>query len=258
VFVTRFVHFLCPCDHLPTLMPYSQVGQIVHCPQSGARMRVPLGKPFGDAEWRSCSIPEFLILYLRTLHFPFSNRKQRLLACARLLQDPRATTGGLSRRVIEAGERLADYPSDDTDRKALADALERIQRRRRFPPNPVVRQRLNLLRAVLNRDFYLYSSYLGASSPGEDNPAGCALIRDAVGDPHRPAALDPAWLTWGGGAVRKLAQVIYDERAFDRLPILADALQDAGCANADVLTHCREPAEHVRGCWVVDLLLRQS
>ena len=55
-----------------------------------------------------------------------------------------------------------------------------------------------------------------------------------------------------------LANLIYDERAFDRLPILADALEDAGCDDADILRHCREPGEHVRGCWVVDLLLGKS
>ena len=51
---------------------------------------------------------------------------------------------------------------------------------------------------------------------------------------------------------------IYDDRAFDRLPILADALEDAGCADAAILSHCRGPGEHVRGCWVVDLLLGKA
>jgi hypothetical protein len=52
-----------------------------------------------------------------------------------------------------------------------------------------------------------------------------------------------------------LAQGIYDERAFERLPILADALEDAGCTDAAILVHCRGPGPHVRGCWVVDLIL---
>ena len=55
--------------------------------------------------------------------------------------------------------------------------------------------------------------------------------------------------------VINLAQAIYDDRAFDRMPILADALEDAGCDNADILAHCRQPGEHFRGCWVVDLVL---
>ena len=57
------------------------------------------------------------------------------------------------------------------------------------------------------------------------------------------------------GTVSRIAQRIYEDRAFDRMPVLADALEDAGCADADVLAHCRRPAGHVRGCWVIDLLL---
>jgi len=59
------------------------------------------------------------------------------------------------------------------------------------------------------------------------------------------------------GTVIKLAQAIYDDRAFDRLPILADALEEAGCTNIDILEHCRVPGPHVCGCWVVDLLLSE-
>ena len=55
--------------------------------------------------------------------------------------------------------------------------------------------------------------------------------------------------------VCKLAQGVYDDRAFDRLPVVGDALEDAGCDNADILDHCRQPGQHVRGCWVVDMLL---
>jgi len=54
---------------------------------------------------------------------------------------------------------------------------------------------------------------------------------------------------------RPLASAIYGERAFDRMPILADAFEEAGCDHADVLTHCRGPGPHVRGCWEVDLML---
>ena len=78
------------------------------------------------------------------------------------------------------------------------------------------------------------------------------LLRDIFGNPFRPVTLNPAWRT---GNVTALAQSIYDDRAFDRMPILADALEDAGCDNADILNHCRQPGEHVRGCWVVDLVL---
>ena len=55
-----------------------------------------------------------------------------------------------------------------------------------------------------------------------------------------------------------IATGIYDDRAFERMPILADALQEGGCDHADILTHCREPGTHVRGCWVVDLVLGKA
>jgi hypothetical protein len=81
-----------------------------------------------------------------------------------------------------------------------------------------------------------------------------AILRDIVG-PFRTPVVPPAWVLWNDATVRKIAQTIYDERAFERLPILADALEDAACDNADILNHCRQPGVHVRGCWVVDLLL---
>ena len=88
--------------------------------------------------------------------------------------------------------------------------------------------------------------------------AQIALLRDITGNLFRPAALAPSWLAWNDGTVRKMAQAIYDARAFDRLPLLADALEDAGCTDAAILSHGREPGEHVRGCWVVDLVLGMS
>ena len=78
------------------------------------------------------------------------------------------------------------------------------------------------------------------------------LVRCVAGNPFRPVALDPSWLT---STVVALARGIYDDRSFDRLPILADALQDAGCDSDSVLSHCRGDGPHVRGCWVVDAIL---
>jgi hypothetical protein len=83
--------------------------------------------------------------------------------------------------------------------------------------------------------------------------AQLATLRDIFGNPFRPAAFDPAWRT---SDVLLLARGIYEDRAFERMPILADALQDAGCDSADILSHCSDAtAAHVRGCWVVDRVL---
>jgi hypothetical protein len=84
------------------------------------------------------------------------------------------------------------------------------------------------------------------------------LVREVFGNPFRPPVLRPTWLDWNERAVVRLAEAIYEERAFDHLTILADALEDAGCTDADILGHCRGPGPHVRGCWVVDLLLGKS
>ena len=78
------------------------------------------------------------------------------------------------------------------------------------------------------------------------------ILRDIFGNPFRPLSVNPTWRTF---TVQQLADAIYQEQAFDRLPILADALEDAGCDNAELLTHLRQPGEHVRGCWALDLVL---
>ncbi len=83
----------------------------------------------------------------------------------------------------------------------------------------------------------------------------CALIRDLFGNPFHPATIESDWLDWNDGCVVKMARAIYDEREFQEMTILADALDEAGCTTPDILNHCRQPGEHARGCWVLDLLL---
>ena len=78
------------------------------------------------------------------------------------------------------------------------------------------------------------------------------LLRDIFGNPFRPVAFSPEWRT---DTAVTLARQMYESRDFSAMPILADALQDAGCDNEEVLAHCRGPGPHVRGCWVVDLVL---
>lgn len=81
------------------------------------------------------------------------------------------------------------------------------------------------------------------------------LIQEVFGNPFRPVSFDPRWQTT---PVFDLAQGMYESRDFAPMPILADALEEAGCDNADILAHCRGGGPHVRGCWVVDLVLGKS
>ena len=96
---------------------------------------------------------------------------------------------------------------------------------------------------------------LRESARKSEREAQASLLRDVIGNPFHGAAVEIRWQT---ANVVALARAIYAERAFQRLPILADALEDAGCTDRAILDHCRQPGEHVRGCWVVDLVLGKS
>jgi hypothetical protein len=90
---------------------------------------------------------------------------------------------------------------------------------------------------------------------GVDKTIQVRLIRCIFGHPFRPVAFDPNWRT---SDVIAMARGMYETRDFSAMPILADALQDAGCEDAAVLEHCRGNGPHVRGCWVVDMILEKS
>jgi hypothetical protein len=206
-------------------------------------------------------------------------RKVRLFACActrRIwprLEDER------SRQAVETAEQFADGLADAQRLAAACTAAEKAEkaqdraaRQRKIPKgmylDPVSAaaycarlcaledgtQQLNLhpLCSAIWR-----STPTGPELTAED-AALLHLLRDMISNPFRPVKIDPAWLKWNKGVVRKLAQAIYDERAFERLPVLADALEEAGCRDAGILGHCREPGEHARGCWVIDLLLGKN
>jgi hypothetical protein len=230
-----------------------------------------------EAEWLACSDPEAAVeLVWRTA----SDRKVRLIACGccRLawawLIDER------SRNVVEVSERFADglATSDEVRRaawkaEAAVFAIDEKQDRYRREQRAIREGWLDVEDAVedgfrigpdqssmpftLTRTAAECAEF-AASAPGGvlqemPNPIfSPVVVRDVFGNPFRPASLDPAWLT---DTVVALARGLYDARDFSVMPILADALQDAGCDSDDILTHCRGPGPHVRGCWVVDLVL---
>ena len=104
--------------------------------------------------------------------------------------------------------------------------------------------------------FWLMAS-VGAGLDSRSSELHCfdysvPLLRDIFGNPFRPVTFADSWRS---ESAISLARTAYDTRDFTLLPILADALEEAGCDSPDVLAHCREPGPHVRGCWVVDLVL---
>ena len=126
----------------------------------------------------------------------------------------------------------------------------RKQPERIMPPSVVAREAVELAQTALDPTLAIDTVL------SEELARLSEVVRDIFGNPFRLVSLDPSWLS---SDVLALARGIYADRAFDGMPILADALQDAGCTNDDVLNHCRDTSlTHVRGCWVVDLLLGKS
>jgi hypothetical protein len=103
-------------------------------------------------------------------------------------------------------------------------------------------------------------------SPVEATAAQAALLRDIMGNPFQALPrIEPSWLAWNGGLVPRLAEEAYERRIAPLgnldgtcLAVMADALEDAGCADTDLLGHLRSPGPHVRGCWPVDLILDKT
>jgi hypothetical protein len=234
-------------------------------PGSDADGTGPEGGDVTEEDWLTATDPVSMLK-----HFPpdSPDRKFRLfaVACCRCcwppLEDER------SRKAIEAAEQFADRGTKswvklrpleaeawraagtyltrdlpDLHEAAIAAALSIQTTGRKWTPwwaahqtswSPLSRpDRPSELTAILHKN-------------------QTAFARDIFGNPFRPVAADPSWRT---PIVTALADAIYADRAFDRMPVLADALEESGCSDEQVLTHCRGDGPHVRGCWVVDLVL---
>ena len=202
-----------------------------------------------EAEWLAATDPTPMLEFLRD---KASVRKLRLTACAccyRIVHLLIRRKHEPCRRVVEVVEAVADGRASEL---LLPDAWEKA----RAANGPFILNHTYacaLTACVIQDNIVQIANYAALATgavPGE-RIEQCRLVRDIFGNPFRPVAVEPSWLT---STVVQLAEGIYSDRAFDRLPILADALQDAGCDSDDILNHCRQPGEHVRGCWVVDLL----
>jgi len=223
-----------------------------------------------EAEWLACSDPTPMLQFLRG---KASDRKLRLYAVACCRRVWRWMTDDRSRQAVEISEMYADgwvgqkklnaarreafaaskspipFPVSTHDPQTSAHAaivaLDACASSKTEEPWMIANATAGCARSLV---FHAEGDATGWS----EMAAQCHQLRHIIGNPFYPVTLDPAWLT---STVAQLAESIYQERAFDRLPILADALEDAGCRNADILNHCRQGGEHARGCWVVDLLL---
>lgn len=222
-----------------------------------------------EAEWLSCSGVTQPVI--RWLHRHASQRKFYLAAVAAVRQAGDSLCDPRSQQALAVVERFADGQATQQElqaahgaalaagfgqigRTAVVDATAMAAAYATTPPDsiPVPRPGHQGVWLAIHNALH-YAGKTGRRA--ETGPRQAAMLRDILGNPFRPIVCDPNWRT---GNVFALAEAIYADCAFDRLPILGDALEDAGCTNADILDHCRGQASHVRGCWVVDLVLGKT
>ncbi len=201
-------------------------------------------------EWLACTDPQKMWEFLRG---KASERKARLfaVACCRNLWH---LLGEPLRKVAEVGERYADrHASEGEANEAAGLAIDQGGE-----TNQLAMAAWDTVALCSEPDdpFNIGSDSANEANAVQDGRlAQCHLLRCIFGNPFHPINFDLAWRT---SKVVALAQQIYDKRAFDRLPALAEALENAGCDNADILGHFRPPGPHVKGCWVVDLILEKE
>jgi hypothetical protein len=204
-----------------------------------------------EAEWLACEDPTLMLEYLRE---DAGDRKLRLFACVCFRETfkyhPKPTNEPLE-ELIAATEAFVDGRLAATD-------WERVRAEMpggTFHPHSHASNasRAAVFDAARNR--MRFGEPIDFTERAIQEQRQAAFLRDIFGNPFRPIMFSPSWRT---DTALTLARQMYESRDFGAMPILADALQDAGCEDAVILGHCRGEGPHVRGCWVVDLVLRKE
>jgi hypothetical protein len=230
-----------------------------------ARLTLPWGddcwlplwnEPMTEQEWLCTNDTALLERYLSVLPEPPSPRKCRLFACACARRAWDFLPPGPWREAIEAGERFADGKATEAELNGINRALALAWTHRltflcplvALPSSDRERTVVELLAEVRHGVGRIWPTIAEADAHRD-------LLRDVFGNPFRPPVIDPGWLAWEGGVIVQLARTIYDERRWDEMSVLADALEDAGCDDEAILGHGWRPGLHARGCWLLDALL---
>jgi hypothetical protein len=236
----------------PVVLPVHQVG--------GQEWNLEMS----EDDWLTSSDTYALLEYLGS---DASSRRLRLLAVACFRHGWKAWTNRRDRMAVVTAETMADGLIAERDietiREQVAERLDQLSRWADLECMPHVPDRL--LRPVFGwEDAVACIEQVLLKAESETKTLdGCreevevelaALLRDIVPNPFRPITINPRWRTEDTVG---LARGIYEDRAYGRFPILRDALMDAGCDVGCILEHCRADG-HVRGCWLVDLVLAKE
>jgi hypothetical protein len=212
-------------------------------------------------EWGTCTQVDRMLKRLD----PKRHRRQWVLfncACCRRVWEK--VPAGACRAYVEAAERYALGTGLKKDLAPLRGRVhEAFDNALRSPGTGRTDAALAAMAVTNTTRFCAWNAASAAGEKGRvahrrERHAQADLLREVMGNLYRPVAVEPAWLTWNGGAVPKMAQAVLADGRFSDLPILADALEEAGCADAELLGHLRGPGPHVKGCWAIDLLLGKS
>ncbi len=207
-----------------------------------------------EREWLDSIHP---MRMLRFLGERASDRKLRLASCA-YCRCFWSLMRQASRKAVLLGEQMADEPVDEGHRQAvIRAAIEAVCRFEDTDGDFFMAANI-AYRVPLNDGWYAVESTMGNYS---ENASGVPIVNDIFGNPFRPVTINPNWVS---PTIQTLSRAAYDHRIMPtgtldnaRLTILADALEEAGCTNADIFDHLRRPEPHVPGCWVVDSLLQK-
>jgi hypothetical protein len=189
-----------------------------------------------EHEWLGSTDTRRMVDFIRRNKLK-NKRKFRLCAChcAKLI-DWKLSKIGL--KVLKIGES----------------SIHSTKKLEEDPYYPISPSRFSGLWSQVERDISMPSALIDAAWLKRVNRYH-EIVRDIFGNPFHIPSLDPYVFAWKDGVIQNIAQVIYFEGRFNEIPVLADALEEAGCTDEYLLEHCRQPFEHVHGCWVLDFLL---
>jgi hypothetical protein len=227
-----------------------------------------------EATWLGATDPQAMLDYL---HGRAGERKLRLFACACCRRVWHLMPHRWSRRAVEVVERYTDEEAgeedlrlaaigaetvaDDAFRTAITPAQEAAASAAFAALNATLPAEMAAAYSAANAVSAAYHAATAAHAPSAaearaaERAGQARLLRDLFGNPFRPVVVNPHWVS---AEAHRLARVIYRERAFDWLPVLGDALEEAGCTEDVLLRHCRSGGEHAPGCWALDLILGTS
>jgi hypothetical protein len=215
-----------------------------------------------EQEWERSTDPQAMLVFVQGAGLA-SERQLRLFACACCRRIWPVLPDESLREAVRATERHIDGLASHAELRAWAEAAtEPVDLHLGWNATPRTHATRAAYFTARRRDILMASTVAEDAVQAQlgqeaaEQAAQADILRDLFGPlPFRPIPLDAAVLAWNGGTVVRLAQAVYEERAFARLPILADALEGSGVDNPDILNHCRRRGGHVHGCWLIDLLL---